>query len=260
MSSNLARNLYHLMRHSARRTSVDKLRRHGHKTVSVINFRDIEELIEKSVENTLRRKGLRLDGPDVHEEVRLEFLALMRERDILRETVDSLLAEQDELKRNRERIEHAMQETAQQLESEQGVALETQVEAAGLTELEDKVVQDLRAILAGVDPKLAEQAVAHVTQAIDAQRELAVERARADHEGRLDSLQRRMAKLKKKLAETEDMLERAREAGSVPEAIPGMPVEAGLKSEDPNFSRKKELLGEIFRLNVELREMLKKTS
>ena len=260
MSSHLARNLYHLMRRSARRTSVDKLRRHGHKTVSVINFRDIEELIETSVENTLKRKGLRLDGPDVHEEVRLEFLALMRERDILRETVDSLLAEQDELKRNRERLENALQDTAHALQTEQAAAPEQQVEAVGLIELEGKVVQDLRGILAGIDPSLSEQAVTLVARAIEEQREQAVERARADHEGRVDSLQRRMAKLKKKLAETEDMLGRARVAGAVPEAIPGMPVDAGLKSEDPNFSQKKELLGEIFRLNVELREMLKKTS
>lgn len=260
MTSNLARNLYHLMRSSARRTSVDKLRRHGHKTVSVINFRDIEELIETSVENTLKRKGMRLDGPEVHEEVRLEFLALMRERDILRETVDSLLQEQDELRRNRERIETALADTALQMQTLGSVAPEQQVEASGLSDLQLRVAEDLRAMLAGIDPSLAEQAVARVTLAIDEQREHAVERARQEQEGQLDSLQRRMAKLKKKLAETEDMLERARIAGNVPESIPGMPVDAGLKSEDPNFSQKKELLGEIFRLNVELREMLKKSS
>jgi len=258
MSSPLARNLYHLMRRSARRTSVDKLRRTGHKTVSVLNFRDIEELIERSVENTLRRKGLRLDAPDIHDEVRLEFLALMRERDILRETVDSLLQEQDELNRNKELLENELQSTARELMQQQTAAPDEFQGAEQLSDLAQQVAAQLREVLGPTDPAAAERAVGLVTNAIDAQRDSALERAREEQAARTDQLQRRMAKLKRKLAETEDMLERARSEGGQPEAVSGEPVEAGLKIGDPNHGKKRELLGEIFRLNVELREMLDK--
>ena len=74
----------------------------------------------------------------------------------------------------------------------------------------------------------------------------------------LTQLQRRIAKLKRKLEETEDMLERARASGVEPEGIHGEPVDPGVKRGDPDFGMKKELLGEIFRLNVELRQMLNK--
>lgn len=256
MSSHLARNLYHLMRRSARRTSVDKLRKTGHKTVSVLNFRDIEELIERSVENTLRRKGLRLDAPDIHDEVRLEFLALMRERDILRETVDSLLQEQDELNRNRELLQNELQSTAQELMQQQTAAPEEFQGAEELSDLAQQVATQLREVLGPSDPATAERAISMVTKAIDAQRETALERAREEQASKTDQLHRRMSKLKRKLAETEDMLERARAEGGGPEGISGEAVEAGLKLGDPNHGKKRELLGEIFRLNVELREML----
>lgn len=258
MSNPLARNLYHLMRRTARRTSVDKLRKTGHKTVSVLNFRDIEELIERSVENTLRRKGMRLDSPGIHDEVRLEFLALMRERDILRETVDSLLQEQDELNRNRELLQTELQTTAQELMQQQAATPEEVEDAEQLSDLAQAVAAQLREVLGPNDPAAAERAVSLVTKAIDEQREGALERAREEQAARTDQLQRRMGKLKRKLAETEEMLERARSEGGQLEAIPGHEVDAGLKAGDPDHGKKRELLGEIFRLNVELREMLDK--
>jgi hypothetical protein len=258
MTRQLARNLYHLMRGAARRTSVERLKRTGHKTVSVLSFRDVQALIERAVENTLRRRGIRLDGPGVQEEVRHEFLALMQERDTLQRTVDQLMEERERLAANRDQLSVAIQAAeAEYLDA--ASSQPDELEAADLAELRARVEERLRELLAGHpagEVLMGEQALSLVVQAIDEQREAALGRAQGEHETHLRDLRRRLDRLKAKLSETEEMLARARAQGGL-EAIEGEHVDPGLSAGDPNYKKKKELLGEIFRLNVELRDMLK---
>lgn len=255
MSRSLARNIYHLMRGAARRTTVDDLRRQGRKAVSVLNFRDVQALIEQAVENTLKRRGLKLDGQGVHEEVRLEFLALMRERDLLQTTVEDLLHEKERLAENKERLDRALAAAATEYESARED--ESAEDAGMLDALSARVQEQLKALLASAPAATAGQALALVGEAFAQQRATMQERARVAQRERLDRIERRMSRLKQKLAETEDMLARARSSSGL-EPIVGEPVQAGLDAADPAFGTKKELLSEIFRLNVELREMLEK--
>ena len=257
MSQHLARNIYHLMRGAARRTSVDSLRRQGRKTVSVLNFRDIQHLIERAVENTLRRRGLSLDGPEIHEEVRLEFLALIRERDLLRNTVEDLLAQKQTLEDNRSKLDQALEAATQEYEqARQQLDGEDEDEFTQLAgKLETSLVQLLNS--GGADGALRERVVALVRQAGEEQRQVTLARSKEAHEEHVQRLQRRMNRLKGKLAETEEMLERAREEPDMM-GIPGEPVVGGLTTQDAAYETKKQLLGEIFKLNVELREMLDK--
>jgi len=255
MSRSLSRDLYHLMRKASRRTPVDKLRRSGHKNVSVLSFRDVQALIEQAVANTLRRKGLKLDGPEIHEEVRMEFLALMRERDLLQETVENLLKEKDELAQNRDRLQEVIGQVTEELEEEQSV--DPEADSEELDRMRERLVASLREMLGPhADPNVTARAVALVEQAVEEQRQLTLSRAQEAQTARVEHLERRINRLKTKLEETESMLVRARSAGG-PEGIAGEHVDPGLKIGDPNFETKKELLGEIFKLNVELREMLK---
>ncbi|GJM23344.1 MAG: hypothetical protein DHS20C15_32590 [Planctomycetota bacterium] len=255
MSRQLSRDLYHLMRKASRRTPVDKLRRNGHKNVSVLSFRDVQALIEQAVSNTLRRKGLKLDGPEIHEEVRMEFLALMRERDLLQETVQNLLREKDELAQNRERLQAVIGQVSDEIEEEQ--ALDPGQDSDELDRMRESLVAALKDMLGpNADAQLTTRAVALVEQAVEEQRQLTLTRAQESHQARMEHLERRMNRLKTKLQETESMLQRAQAAGG-PEGLAGEPIDPGLKIGDPNFETKKELLGEIFKLNVELREMLK---
>lgn len=257
MSQHLARNIYHLMRGAARRTSVDSLRRQGRKTVSVLNFRDIQELIESAVENTLRRRGLSLDGPEIHEEVRLEFLALIRERDLLRNTIEDLLAQKQTLEDNRGKLDQALVRAT--TEYEQARAELDGDDLDDLQRLSDKLEGGLRDLLdaGGAAGALRERVLAMVRQATDEQRDLTLSRSKATHEAHVRRLQRRMNRLKQKLSETEEMLERAREEPEMV-GVPGQPIVNGLTTKDAAYETKRELLGEIFRLNVELREMLDK--
>lgn len=255
MSRQLSRDLYHLMRKASRRTPVEKLRRKGHKNVSVLNFRDVQALIEKAVQNTLRSKGVNLNGPGIAEDVRMEFLALMRERDVLQDTVQSLLKERDELAENRQRLTAAIDRASDELHEEESA--DPVESAAELAQMSSHVSARLREILASGAPgdQLAEKAVALVEAAIEEQRLTTQDRAKEAHEERLSHLHRRIKRLKAKLGETEQMLARAKTTGA-PEALPGEAIDPGLKIGDPNYEQKKDLLGEIFKLNVELREML----
>ena len=256
MSRHLARNNYHLMRGAARRTTVDELRRSGRRTVSVLNFRDVQDLIEQAVENTLKRRGLKLDGPGIHEDVRLEFLALMRERDLLSKTVEDLLQEKEQLRDNRQKLGQAIAVATDEYRSVQEAAIDDE-ESEELARLEARVEALLRELLAEDQPEKGDRAVAIVAQAFAEQRALTAERARRAHEARLSQMDRRIGRLKHKLQETEDMLARAQADGGL-EAIPGQPIQPGLDVADPSFETKKALLSEIFKLNVELGEMLGK--
>ena len=182
----------------------------------------------------------------------MEFLALMRERDLLQQTVDELLREKDELRENKDALLKELSRTTQEYESQAEAPPEAEMDA-DLTELQTNLAAKLQEILG--DQEAGQRAIALVTQAIEEQRSVAITKARSAQESRLSQLQRRIQRLKHKLQETEEMLVRARTEGGY-EAIPGEHVEAGLTIGDPNYETKKELLGEIFRLNVELRQML----
>lgn len=256
MSRSLARNIYHLMRGAARRTTVDELRKQGRKTVSVLNFRDVQDLIEKAVENTLKRRGIKMDGKGIHEEVRLEFLALMRERDLLQKTVEDLLHEKERLAENREKLDRALTAAAAEYKTAERAGVDNEANEE-LERLSERVLAELAGLLAASPAAIQSQAGELVGKAFAELRATTQARAQAAHQERLTRIDRRMARLKHKLTETEEMLARARsETGA--EAVAGMPVEPGLDLADPAFSTKKELLSEIFKLNVELREMLDK--
>jgi hypothetical protein len=81
MTDSLSHNIHDVMRTASRRTSVDALRREGRKSVSVLTFRDVEQLIANAVESTLERRGIQVNTDGMHAEVKVEFLSLMRERD-----------------------------------------------------------------------------------------------------------------------------------------------------------------------------------
>jgi len=255
MTMQLARNLFHLMRGASRRTTLEGLKKRGHRNVAVLDFRDVQALISRSIENTLQRRGLKLDDSKLQDEVRHEFLSLMRERDALQSTVDALLREKNELGINRAQLEQEITRTTAEYEQIQHQpAVE---EVPELKQLMDKLEASLRTTLggAGVDAGTIDRTVGLVSQAFSEHQELVNTRVREAQDGRLDQLQRRIGKLKRKLEETEEMLARARAAGAAL-SIEGEPIVAGVKGDDPNAKTKRELLGEIFRLNVELRQML----
>ncbi len=258
MTRTLARNLFHMMRGRAQRTTLDGLKKRGHQSVNVLSFRDIQALIERAIENTLQRRGLDLNRGDIQDEVRHEFLSLMQERDALQSTVDSLLREKDELAENRQALASELNKATEEYEhAQESVQAGIPKDVAELMRRITAEVSDTQNA-AGIHEDLTKKTLELVNAAIEEHAAALSTNAAAAQASNLNHLQRRISKLKRKLQETEDMLERARAEGVDPTGIAGEQVDPGLKSGDPNFGMKKDLLGEIFKLNVELRQMLNK--
>jgi chromosome segregation ATPase len=258
MTRTLARNLYHMLRGAAKKTTLDGLKKRGHRTVSVLNFRDIQQLIGRAIENTLQRRGLSLDSMDIQDEVRHEFISLMRERDALQNTVDALLREKDELAENRTALASELTKATEEFENAQETV--EGVVPKDIAELMRRITAEVTDTqnAAGVNSQLTAKTLSLVQAALEDHADMLNRHAQAAQATNLQHLQRRISKLKRKLEETEDMLERARATGVEPEGVAGEPIDPGVKHGDPDFRMKKELLGEIFRLNVELRQMLNK--
>jgi len=258
MTRSLARNLFHMLRGAAEKTTVDGLKKRGLRTVSVLNFRDVQMIIVRSIENTLQRRGLDFDQSDIQDEVRHEFLSLIRERDALQNTVDALLREKGELAENRTALATELDKATLEYENAQSTAaISTSDEVADLMKrIASEVVASQNA--AGVKTQLTNKTLSLVQSALQDHVHSLSRQSENGHQANLDQLQRRIEKLKRKLHETEHMLERARATGMESDGVPGGVTAPGVKHSDPDFEVKKELLGEIFRLNVELRQLLNK--
>jgi len=258
MTRTLARNLYHMLRGAAQKTTVDGLKKRGHRTVSVLNFRDVQQMIGRAIENTLQRRGLSLDRADIQDEVRHEFLSLMTERDALQNTVDSLLREKGELAENHQALASELNKATEEYETAQGSA--TGAVPEHVARLMQRITAEVSGTqnAAGVNAQLTSKTLSLVQAALEDHAHMLDRETRDGQATNLQQLQRRIEKLKRKLQETENMLKRARTSGMDSDGIVGEPLVPGVKQGDPDFQMKKELLGEIFKLNVELRQMLNK--
>ena len=259
MTRSLARNLFHMLRGAAEKTTVEGLKKRGLRTVSVLNFRDVQMIIVRSIENTLQRRGLDFDQSDIQDEVRHEFLSLIRERDVLQGTVDALLREKGELAENRSALATELDKATLEYENAQSSseAGDSDQEIAALMKrIASEVIATQSA--AGVKPQLTDTTLSLVQAALQDHLQTMGQKSENGQQTNLNQLQRRIEKLKRKLHETEHMLERARANGVGIESLSGESVDPGVKHNDPDFEVKKELLGEIFRLNVELRQLLNK--
>lgn len=258
MSFRLARDVFEVLRGSARTKSLDQLRREGHRNVPVLKFSELEALLGATVEDALKRFGLELSEQQVqglNEEARLRFLALLRERQTLRDTLEGLQRQGDKLEATTEGVRAEIERTESELVEEQGEPTGADAE---LEEFRNRLRRSLDAVIAsvpGADPALAARLAAAVDDAIENYRILIAARTRREQEARVEQLQRRLHRLRRKLEESELLLARARQAGEA-----GMPVlfdpGRALAPGDADYEQKRELLDEVFKLNVELRRLL----
>ncbi len=258
MSFKLARNVFEVLRGSARTKSLDQLRREGHRNVPVLRFSDLEALMAAAVDDTLMRLGVELSDQQVsglNDEARLRFLALLKERAELKETLAGLERQGAKLEATTEGVQAEIERAESELEVEQAPAAAPDEE---LTGLRAKLHEDLTRLLGGVpgvDAALLAGLLASVDEAVENYRILVAARARREQEARVEQLNRRLHRLRRKLEESQALLARARAA-----AAAGMPelFELGpaLQPGDLDYEHKRSLLDEIFRLNVELRKMI----
>lgn len=243
-----------------RTTSVDKLKHAGVGKVRVIGLDQIARLVEDAVDRVLESRRLEL------EEREREFIVAEA-----REELDRLTREVRELAHVRERTLHEvavsqgkvdelrleLQRATQEIEV---ARREVRVDGPCTTsdELEKGVQQIVREVLGAADAsrgeRLSARLVALVAAHLEQQREepRPVEPAAQEQ---LVLLERRMAKLKARLAQAEDELSRALSGAPVEPGIASIYRSAqGLERGSAQFQKKKGLMDVIFQANLKIQK------
>ncbi|MHC5211680.1 MAG: hypothetical protein ACYTG2_13250 [Planctomycetota bacterium] len=223
----------------------------------MLRFGEIEGMLEQAVQQALVAVGVDLDEETLGKlsaETRVRFLALREERDSLRDTVDELLKQQQELSRNRGLLRKELHLAEAELSSRDGRdGLDPQADA-DVAALRERLGRRLFALLAGpAGEDLARQAVAVALAAIDEHRAVLVARADGAGAAHTEQLRRRIARLRARLEESEALLARARAAAGPPHLIIGtddhIPVDLAADVQ------RRELLEELLQMNIELRRL-----
>ncbi|MFG0316934.1 MAG: hypothetical protein ACF8XB_06665, partial [Planctomycetota bacterium JB042] len=115
----------------------------------------------------------------------------------------------------------------------------------------------VRLLAAGAGGDVAARAAALAHRLLEEEREKAVDAAKADQVKRIAQLERRIGKLRSSLSDSEALVRRLKEAKDLPEGVESMYREVqGLDPNESNAAEKRGLLEEIFKLNVELRDVI----
>ena len=261
----LAQSLFQLFREHSDVVSVSKLRRQGVRSVTVLDWDRIEELISRAVEEALQRRGIEL-SPDARRSVNQEaleaFHRLVEQRDQLAESAQSLEEERNELNANLEAVRGQLDRARGELDVERTRRISADDVLIAPDRFEryaERLATELARVAdGGEDPSDLPDSLRDVAQRLLAQeREQAMTRARAQQEERVQLLERRIAKLQGTLDRTEDVVKKLRDAREVDPGIESIYREVqGLDAKDNRYEEKKGVLEDIFKLNVSLREVL----
>lgn len=252
------------LRQLAFRTSIDSLKKKGVQQVNVLGLDRISSLIEAAVHRSLKSKLVGGEREAVADATKAEFLRLLR-------TNEDLQREKSEVEQQRERAEEevdtlrrelAQQQQALQLQLQQdGLALaarydgENSAIARKVTEVVQSLVQSGQLTTSALEQRLMEL----VMDVVSGERQSAETARRALHDREVDNLQRRIKKLNENLAVTEQRLQHVAAQKSVDGGISSIYREVqGLAGGEAHVEKKKELMAEIFKANLQLQKKLGK--
>jgi hypothetical protein len=244
-----------------RATTLQALEKKGVRNVKVLDMKTIEKIVGEAVERALDRMSRHLSaGAKKHleQEAKREFLELMDEhKRTLSEKSDEERRRLD-LEKTVEKLrsELAVQQDALTVEREtQGVTISpeslAELEAAVGSKLREFMTDERRLQVAGADPKL-ELGLNELEKKLAEAFDRLIGRVKSAHE---DVLERRIDKLNKALAATEDALRRVASMKHLDDGIASIYDSVqGLSDEALNFARKKELLAVVFLENLEIQK------
>ncbi len=242
------------------KTSLDSLKKKGVKEVSVLGIDRIIALIDEAVHRSLKTRMFGIEREAVAESTKAEFLRMLKSNEDLQKS-------KGELELLKERAEDEVDMLRRELENQRG-ALERKLEQGELErrsqyEGEDQriagQVQELfRLMAAQPDTNLGQvqdQVLAMVLQLVTSERKAAADARSALRDREVDTLQRRIAKLSSTLEQTEDRLKQAAAMKHIDDGISSIYREVqGLASSATDYTRKKELMAEIFKANLKLQK------
>ncbi|MFC1707788.1 hypothetical protein ACFL59_13410 [Planctomycetota bacterium] len=250
------------------------LEKRGFRKVRVLNMKTIERIISQTVDHALERRSTSLastERAEIEEEAKRELLQLMKEHKKLAAQKTEADKRKDELETQVDGLRDELQRQQQALlkEQERSVAAhEVTFTPTALQEMEEKIrvlfkqlmSEERRLSLAEAGPRalrgLSEferDLVTLIDRIMAELRDRYLDRERAEHNKKIDLLERRIAKLNKALKHTEQALHTVAKAKSIDPGVASIyDTIQGLSYLDPAFQRKNELLKEVFLQNLEL--------
>lgn len=264
----LASNLFRLFRENSDVVPVSRLQKQGVRSVTVLDWRKVEELLAKAVDEALAKHGVELSPEalkSVNREAKEAFARLVEQRDTFRESAETLEREKGELAKNAEILRQELERARQSLAGERTrpiSAADVELDQAGMDHYMARLGRELKELLAGGDGaarggSTADAVAALARKLLDDERGRALDAARSEQRQRIELLERRIAKLQGTLTETESVVDRLRKEKGIEPGIESIYREVqGLDAADGKAEAKRGLLDEIFRLNVELRAVI----
>lgn len=246
------------------RTSLDSLKKRGVQQVSVLGLDRIIALIEAAVHRSLKSRLVGVEREAVADATKAEFLRLLRSN-------EDLLRQKTEVEQQRERAEEEIDQlrrelTRQQQElrlklDEDALAIANRYEgenaaiARKIAEVVRSVAQSQGTAAGGTGGSVEQRLLELVMDVVSGERQ-AAELARAALRDReVDTLQRRIRKLNDNLSATEQRLQSVAALRSVDGGISSVYREVqGLDMGDLHAAKKKELMAEILRANLQLQK------
>jgi len=268
MTNKLSLNILRLLKHKSKSTPLRRLEQRGLKNVSVLNIKDLKDLIRDAVNNTLRDFGISL-SPDelklINDRAREELIRVMTDRDELKASMKNMEMELETLKGNFTLLKAELEVNNRLLENEEtrvigqeGVPLTHE----GIETIESSMTQSLNDLFAeyGGNEELRDKAILMAHDLIEREKDRAIDQARTSQEERIAQLKRRIGKLNTKLRETEDLLHRVRAEARADQGIPSeFRGVQGLSEHAAYYEEKEALLREIFTLNMDLKKLMAET-
>lgn len=262
--SNFKETLKDALRQVSFRTSLDKLKKKGVQDVNVLGIDRIVGLVEAAVHRSLKSRLMGVEREAVAESTKAEFLRLLRSN-------EDLQREKSEMERAQERAEEeidlmrrelAQKRSALKLRLEQDSVEQANRYVGADAEIAGKL-SDVIGSLAGADGEVAAETLKDrlmtlVMDVVSGERESADNARKALQDREVGNLQRRIEKLNATLAATEQRLTAATATEQVESGISSIYREVqGLDESDQQAGKKKELMADIFRANLELQKRSK---
>ncbi len=248
------------VRQLAYRTSLDSLKKKGVQQVSVRGIDRVVGLVEAAVHRSLRSRLAGIEREAVADATKAEFVRLLRSN-------EDLQREKSEIERQRELAEEEVDALRREL-TEQRRALQLKlaqdsVELANRYDGENAVIarrvsEVVRALaeLPDLPVSVVEERLVEVVMDVVTRERESAEAARRELQDReVHNLQRRIKKLNDSLTMTEHRLQQVSALHSVDAGISSIYREVqGVDERDGQAGKKKELMAEIFRANLQLQK------
>ena len=262
--SNFKETLKDALRQVSFRTSLDKLKKKGVQDVNVLGIDRIVGLVEAAVHRSLKSRLMGVEREAVAESTKAEFLRLLRSN-------EDLQREKSEMERAQERAEEEIDLMRRELAQKRS-ALKLRLEQDSVEQANRYVgadakiaakLSDVIGSLASGDGEvpaedLKDRLMTLVMDVVSGERESADTARKALQDREVGNLQRRIEKLNATLASTEQRLAAATATEQVETGISSIYREVqGLDENDQQAGKKKELMADIFRANLELQKRSK---